>query len=572
MKKTIFIRSFIISLLSVLIITVSEIAVTYFSNTSLVSERLITETELAAALLDSTESFDALTVFRDRDECRVTIISPAGDVLYDSDTPEDLENHLNREEVAAAIAGIYNPVERFSETFQCRMTYYAVKIHLSDYGDAILRLAIRSAEIDDYILSTIPFFCIALLVSAVVAAFFAKRLSDNVAGRITEISESLRSVNNGNYVPLKSDPHDMEFNSVYDEINELNSKTVSHIRKEQNEREKLNTVLDNISQGIIALSGDKKIVFINGSALRLFDCKNNVVSCGLSYLIGDSDLLNRITKASGDANNRFECTFGEKTLLVEIIAPQGPLLRDEIGSIIILSDITTEKDLTRRKEEFFANASHELKTPLTAMLGLTELALAKSEEESTKKQLERIHKESLRLSELISDMLKLSRLETLHDDDTAVCVSMEKVASEVIAELSEAIRAKNVTVSVSGSAVVIADEKRMYELLQNLLSNAVNYNKDGGAIHAIFEETEKNAVIRIKDTGIGIAKENIPHLCERFYRVDKSRSKKTGGTGLGLAIVKHICALYGAEISITSEINVGTEVVILFKKEKSAKL
>ena len=205
------------------------------------------------------------------------------------------------------------------------------------------------------------------------------------------------------------------------------------------------------------------------------------------------------------------------------------------------------------------------------MLGLTELALAKSKEENTKKQLERIHKESLRLSELISDMLKLSRLETLHNDDTAVCVSMDVIANEVIAELSEAIKAKNITAAISGKAAVWADEKRMYELMQNLLSNAVNYNKDGGKIDVIFEETANASVIRVKDTGIGIAKENIPHLCERFYRVDKSRSQKSGGTGLGLAIVKHICALYDAEISISSEIDVGTEFVIVFNKNRDPK-
>ena len=159
----------------------------------------------------------------------------------------------------------------------------------------------------------------------------------------------------------------------------------------------------------------------------------------------------------------------------------------------------------------------------------------------------------------------------MHDDDTAVCVSMDVIANEVIAELSEAIKAKNITAAVSGKAVVWADEKRMYELMQNLLSNAVNYNKDGGKIDVILEETANASVIRVKDTGIGIAKENIPHLCERFYRVDKSRSQKTGGTGLGLAIVKHICALYDADISINSEINVGTEFVIVFNKNRNSK-
>ncbi|MBQ9121854.1 MAG: PAS domain-containing protein [Clostridia bacterium] len=568
MKKSIFLRSFAIALLSVLILFVSGIGVTYFSNKSLVSERLVTETELAAALLNDTADFDKLDVFQNRDECRITVISTSGDVLYDSDIREPLENHIDREEVAAAIAGTPKTVERYSETFGCKMTYYAVPTRFTDGSEAILRLAVKSAEINGYIISTIPFLCIALILSAVIAGIFARKLSESVANRITDISGSLKSVNNGNYMPLKTDMQDSEFYAVYDEINVLNSKTASHIRREENEREKLNAVLDNISQGIIALSDDEKIVLINGSALSLFGSNDSVVSKDLVYLIDDRSLLNKITNAPRNANSRFEFPFGEKTLLVEIILPQGEILRDEIGSIIILSDITVQRDLARQKEEFFANASHELKTPLTAMLGLTELALAKSKEDGTKKQLERIHKESLRLSDLISDMLKLSRLEALHDENTAVCVSMDEVACEVIAELSEAMKAKRITASVSGKATVWADEKRMFELMQNLLSNAVNYNKDGGTIEAIFEETSKAAILRVKDTGIGIAKENIPHLCERFYRVDKSRSKKTGGTGLGLAIVKHICALYDAEISINSEIDVGTEFVIVFKKDK----
>lgn len=567
MKKNIFINSFLTTLLSALILFVSGIFVTYVSNKNLVFERLITETDLASALLNRTEDFDKLDIFQNQDTCRITVISMDGNVLYDSDKHEPLENHMHREEVAAAIRGTPKTVERYSETFHCSMTYYAVKTQFTDGTEAILRLAVRSAEINDYIVSTIPFLCIALIISAVVAGIFAKKRSERVADRITDIAKSLKSVNNGNYVPLKTDMQDSEFYAVYNEINTLNSKTVSHIRSEENEHEKLNAVLDNISQGIIALSKDDKIVFINGSALSLFGSNGRVVAKELVYLIDDHTLLHKITNAPRDRNSCFECSFGEKALLVEIILPQGSLLRDEIGNIVILSDITAQKDLVRQKEEFFANASHELKTPLTVMLGLTELALAKSKEESTKKQLERIHKESLRLSELISDMLKLSRLETLQIENTAVWVQVDAVANEVIAELSETIKSKSITVIVSGKTTVFADEKRIFELMQNLLSNAVNYNKDGGTVAVILEETAKTAMIRVKDTGIGIAKENIPHLCERFYRVDKSRSKKTGGTGLGLAIVKHICALYGAEIAVNSEIGVGTEFVIAFKKE-----
>ena len=156
MKKKIFIKSFIITLLSVLIIFASGIGATYFGNKNIVSERLITETDLVSALLNSTEDFNELDVFRNQDDCRITIISMNGDVLYDSDTHEQLENHIDREEVAAVITGEPKTVERYSETFDCKMTYYAVRTQFTDGSEAILRLAVKSAEINDYILSTLP--------------------------------------------------------------------------------------------------------------------------------------------------------------------------------------------------------------------------------------------------------------------------------------------------------------------------------------------------------------------------------------------------------------------------------
>ena len=568
MKKNIFIKSFFITLLSVLIMFFAGVGITYISNKNIVSERIVVEAKLASALINHEEEYSTLNVFRNQDDCRVTVISMDGEVLYESDTSEALSNHLNREEVIAAISGTPKTVERFSNTFNCNMTYYAVKTHLENGDEVIVRLSIKSAHINEYILSSLPFLLLALILSAIVAGIFARKLSENVACRITDIADSLKSVNDGNYIPLKINMNDSEFFAVYDEINTLNSKTVEHIHKEENDREKLNAVLDNVSQGIIALSKENKIVFVNGSALSLFNGDKNVVAKEIVYLINDTKLLDKITFASGKSDNAFEYIFEDKCLLVETVVPAGDLLRDEVTKIVIISDITAQKELARQKEEFFANASHELKTPLTTMLGLTEIALSKCEDEGIKKNLSRIHKESSRLAELISDMLKLSRLETMQDDVFSVSVQMSSVANEVINELAESIRNKKITASVSGQATVLADEKRMYELMQNLITNAVHYNKVGGQIEVTLEETDKSSIIKVKDTGIGIAEENIPHLCERFYRVDKSRSKKTGGTGLGLAIVKHICALYGAEIVINSEIDVGTEFIVVFKKDK----
>ena len=374
-----------------------------------------------------------------------------------------------------------------------------------------------------------------------------------------DISKSLKSVNKGSYIPLKVEIDDNEFYGIFNEINDLNEKTLQQFQNIKNEQEKLNIVLDNISQGIIAITSEMNVVFINNSAIHLF----GEIDQGLLH-----DLIfpikNEIDKTR---NSSYEYSYKDKVLLVEVVTSLAKNLENEIKYIMIVSDITSQALLAKQKEEFFANASHELKTPLTAMLGLSELVLAKTKDEATSKQVERIHKETIRLSDLISDMLKLSRLENTTDanDFISVPVSLSNIVDDVITELNEVIKEKNIEVIIRGNATVNADEKRIYELIQNLCSNAVNYNIDGGKVIIELKQETNKTVVRVEDTGIGIAQEHIPRLCERFYRVDKSRSKKTGGTGLGLAIVKHVCALYGADFVINSEVGVGTVATVIFK-------
>ncbi len=445
-----------VTTLSLLLFFVAGIVIMRENGRRVAKERLETETHLAARLVDEEGDYEKFVAYYENDELRVTLLSLEGEVLYESDVRAEMENHLAREEVQAALNGSPRTVERYSETLDCRMTYYAVKTTLKDGTEIVVRLGLRNSEISGYILAALPLFALSLGVAVVVAAGLASKLSKGVSDKITCIGDSLKSVNEGNYRPLKIDETEPEFLAVYQEINEINASTSQHI--------------------------------------------------------------------------------------------------------------AAEKEVIRQKSEFFANASHELKTPITVMRGLTEILLTKEDlNEQERKQITRIHKESLRMADLISDMLKLSKLERSEEEER-VEVDIRETAEEIIAELSARLEEKNLTATVIGEGRVIADPKRIFELVQNLCSNAVNYNKQGGWIKITIEETEANVCLRVSDGGIGIEREHIPRLCERFYRVDKSRSKKTGGTGLGLAIVKHICALYGAELTIESVIGEGTEVSVVFKK------
>ncbi len=326
------------------------------------------------------------------------------------------------------------------------------------------------------------------------------------------------------------------------------------------------TLLDNVPQGIVALNYKRELVFVNDSALVKFGGKATNTGNELANFIDDAELCEKIERSMEEEQFSFIHAYNEKLFSVSGKWISKAEEEKEIAYILQFSDVSGEREIIRQKSEFFANASHELKTPITVMRGLAEILLSKENlDAQEKKQIERIHRESLRMAELISDMLKLSKLERSELEER-VEVNIREIAEEVFAELSGSIEEKNLAVSLTGEGKVFADGKNIFEIVQNLCSNAVNYNRQDGWLKVAIQDEEGWTTLTVADGGIGIEKEHIPRLCERFYRVDKSRSKKTGGTGLGLAIVKHICARYKAEMEISSELGEGTTVTVRFKK------
>ena len=565
MKKKTLLQILSLTFISVLVMFIFGIVAVNVNAKAMMKERLAEETELACSLVQTEEDFSVFARYSNNDAFRVTIIDLSGNVLFESDTKSPLENHIDREEVKNALNGKPQTVERYSETFGCNMTYYALKTELSDGTEIILRLAIKSSQINGYLKVALPILIVVLVVCLIASIVISNVLSNKISRKITEVGDSLRSLNEGNYIPIKTDSGEPELYSVLNEINELNANTHTHIQRVQEEHNKLNTVLENVSQGIVAIDEQKKIIFVNKSISTIFDSTENVTGKDFIYLIDDLPLCEKIARHLGE-NYVSEYTYKNKELSVVIRKVDSQ--SDNVYSIVIITDITKEKAMQKQKSDFFANASHELKTPVAVMQGLSELLLAKETlDEGSKKQVDRIHKESLRLASLISDMLKLSKLENGEDIDMIHSpVDVKAVADEVALELASELKKKNITLEVKGSGTVLADSKKIFEVVENLCSNAIHYNVENGKITVEISEDKKETKIIVADTGIGIEKENIPRLCERFYRVDKSRSKKTGGTGLGLAIVKHICALYNAELSIESEIGIGTTISIVFRK------
>ena len=566
-RKTLF-QILALTFLSVLVMFISGIIAVNINAKEMMKERLAEETELACSLVQTEEDFSGFARYSNDDAFRVTIMDLDGNVLYESDTKSPLENHIDREEVKNALNGKPETVERYSETFGCNMTYYAMKTELSDGTEIVLRLAIKSSQINGYLGVALPILVVVLVVCLIASIVISNVISNKISGKVNEVGNSLRSLNTGDYVPIKTDSGEPELYTVLNEINELNSKTHTHIQKVQEESNKLNTVLENVSQGIIAIDENKKIVFANKRLSTIFNSTENLTGKDFIYLIDDLALCEKITRHLGE-NYLSEYNYKGKELSIVIRKVENIQQSDKVYSIVIITDITKEREMQKQKSDFFANASHELKTPVAVMQGLSEILLTKETlDDGSKKQVDRIHKESLRLASLISDMLKLSKLENGEETELVLSdVNLRETVEEVLAELSTKLVEKNITATVTGNATVVADSKKIFELVENLCSNAINYNKDNGKITVSIVEETDGVELKVSDTGIGIEKEHIPRLCERFYRVDKSRSKKTGGTGLGLAIVKHICALYDADLSIESDVGVGTTITVVFNKK-----
>ncbi|MBQ8145685.1 MAG: GHKL domain-containing protein [Clostridia bacterium] len=417
-----------------------------------------------------------------------------------------------------------------------------------------------------YIYDSVPLLIVAVAFALLMAIGASIALAISFSQRLNRIENCLKCMNSNNYLPSeieKVDSSDTLY-PITSELCQLNKNINKRIISEKNEKAKLQQVLDNVSQGIIALSYTSDIVHVNNSALKIFSGNGDYINKKLIFLIDDIHLVEKILSYN-EEDGAFEYKIGDKELSFAIRIIFDKNLSKKISKIIIVTDVTKQKAMATQKSDFFANASHELKTPITVMLGLTELLSAKEGiDESSKKQIERIHKEGLRMASLIADMLKLSRLERSEQLDELTNVNLRSVCEEILGELSTQLASKKISWEINGEGSVIADNKKIFELVGNILSNAVNYNKENGSIKIVLAQTKEKTVIQIKDTGIGIEKEHIPRLCERFYRVDKSRSKKTGGTGLGLAIVKHICALYSADLKIESQIGEGTQVSVTF--------
>ncbi len=506
---------------------------------------------------------------------RVTLIAIDGRVAGDSTVSLDelgrLENHAGRPEVKAALAGDVGHDLRQSVTIGVPLLYVALPVRDGGRVAGVLRLALPLSVVTASHASLhrvmLAGGVVALVVALGIGLFVARRITRPVV----EMHVIARQMSEGNFLLRAPTGSTDEIGILGRSVNVMATRLREKIHDLEQERGKVGAILDGMVEGVIAVDGHEHIVVMNESARSIFELGGAPCE-GKPFLevIRNSDLHDVFREGRAVARGgvvRREArlmTPGERVLQVHAVPLS--LTGDETGVVMVLHDITALYRLERMRTEFVANVSHELRTPLTAIRGYLETLLtgALEEPEHARKFLDIVLRHAERLGRLLDDLSDLSNLElgkvALHVAPTP----LPDVVDSVLAIIRP--RAERGSVRVSAELpetlpAVRADHDRLVQILINLLDNAVKFTPGGGAVRIQGRETGHGMIeMTVADTGVGIPRSDLPRITERFYRVDRARSRELGGTGLGLAIVRHLVLAHGGELKIESEPGRGTTV------------
>lgn len=551
MKRKIFLNMSYIALITVVCTTVFLSVVAYGRYMSQVKEGIQNEAGYMAESLNQHEN-QSLDAYKDITISRITLIAADGKVLYDSTGKEkSMSNHRNRKEFKEAEKNGAGESTRISKTLKKQTYYYAVK--LSD--GSVLRLSRETQTIFNQVEGVLP---VLILMMAVVFVL-ALALSRLLTGRIIEPI---------NWINLEH-PED---ENTYDELSPLlvrihrqNEAIKEKIREIKEKQIEFTTITENMSEGFLILNDKSVVLSYNTSALRILDIREDQCSNQNVLSINRSHEFRRAVEAAlnGEAFEEvMEFRERKYLLMANPVTVSGAVK----GAVLMMIDVTEKEEREELRKEFSANVSHELKTPLTTISGYAELmkdGLVKQEDVG--RFSEKIYTEARRLISMIEGIIKLSRLDENQIIQEKEEVDLYQLALEIKNSLSMKAAEEGIDIQVLGSPCKVSGVRQiLYEMLYNLMENAVKYNDRGGHVFVTAAVMEGRAAVIVEDDGIGIPPEDADRIFERFYRGDKSHSSEREGTGLGLSIVKHGAKYHGAKIEVESEVGRGTKIAVIF--------
>jgi two-component system phosphate regulon sensor histidine kinase PhoR len=507
-----------------------------------------------------------------RAQCRVTIIDPQGVVLADSDyDPQKMENHANRPEIQAAYMNRVGSAIRRSRTLGRDLCYLAVPLEYRGRSGYVLRVALPLENLDDAIAAVRRRILTASLVAAFVALFIAYVFSRSFTRRISRLRAFAEGLVKANFTESPLPDANDELGALTRSLNSTASQLHALLDRLGLESARREAILTSMVEGVLAVDQDLRITFYNASFARAVGLRAEIAErAPLVEVVRDPvlrEILARVVSTGETLKQRLQLPAAEGRAFEVQAAPlRVPGGR---GAIAILHDIADLERLERVRKDFVANVSHELRTPLTAIRGYTETLLegGLEDQENNRKFLEIIKAHATRLNSIASDLLALSELEsgkaTAEPARVSVQAAMEAALRAVEAE-ARSRRVKLIRGRIEDVAV-LGERVQLEQALVNLLTNAVKFNRPDGEVRVEVTRTKDDQVsVTIADNGIGIPSADLPRLFERFYRVDKARSREMGGTGLGLSIVKHIVERMHGRVTVESQLGKGSIFTILF--------
>ncbi len=558
MKKKLNITYAICFFLAILI-SVSLTVFLIYKNTS-ANELRDLQDELKFASSMDLDALENIGTFKNN--IRVTVVDPDGSVIYDNFTDsKNMENHASRKEIKEALNGNLGKDVRLSNTLGKDTYYYA---QLMQDGN-VVRISKQTESILGQFMKTVPLILLMSILLILVLLFLNRKLVDKLLKPIDYASEHLHR---DDFSTQKLDVYD-ELSPFIRTIERKNKDIKEYIEKLETKERTVSEILRNMNEGLVLIDPDLKVIQLNEAAKKLFKA-----SMQANYM--DMDIV-RLTRSQEVSDKLKELVKTHKASSFELMADEDSLKiylspiesgSTLTGIIMLVLDVNDEKKAEKLRREFSANVSHELKSPLTSISGYAELIKnGMVKDEDIKKFSGIIFDEAGQMLRLIENIILISKLDEKPELKCEEEVSIKETIDEILDLYKGKIDAKNLSVEchIEEGLKKNMPLGMLSELYRNLISNAIKYNKDGGKIIISAEKRGDNIISKITDTGIGLEKDEIPRIFERFYMVDKGRNRNTNSTGLGLAIVKHIVEDMGGTIDVMSTVGEGTTFKVIFK-------
>lgn len=544
-----------------------------------INDRLERETSLLAGAVEDwggTEAINPVVLdkWSEQMDTRLSVADNNGDLLYDSGGTDEEENAVHRD-IAHRISETLNEKNYQTSLMRKMDVQYHWTPILTKTGEqeGYVIVSMRVDALDEIYGQIWAILLTSLGLSLLLIILIGTKITTRYVKPIESAAMVAIELAKGNYRARTYETPPDEMGMLSTSINILARNLQEMMQAQEVHQNRLTTLIENIESGLLLIDDRGYIVMANRSFKKMYST-GRIIKKRYYEVITQEDVIKIVEDVFMTEKNvrrQIKMTFDLEEKDIEVSGAPIIGTNDEWkGILVVYHDITEIKHLEQMRKDFVANVSHELKTPITSIKGFSETLLdgALNDPDAAKMFLEIIWKESGRMERLVADLLDLSKIEQKGLTLNLTAVPLKKLLSEVIVTLESRLEAKDIALqmNVSDHLVIQGDEYRLKQVFVNLITNAILYTPKGGQIFVDASESDQVVNVKVSDTGIGIEKAELPRIFERFYRVDKARSRDSGGTGLGLAIVKHIMEAHHGKINVESKLNEGTTFTVSFIK------